>query len=106
MPAAGARYPSIWCTIATTNWRADRAIRLAVPLQFAAPSPRVSPGGFAGLSSLRRCCMPYSAAVEPAGGWPCEAAVELGGGAVRAEYDDKGEVMDLSGHRQHRSDQP
>jgi hypothetical protein len=51
MPAAGARYPSIWCTIATTNWRADRAIRLTVPLQFAAPSPRVSPGGFAGLSS-------------------------------------------------------
>ena len=51
------------------------------PLQFAAPLPGVSPGGFAGLSSVRRCCEPYSAGVEPAGGWPCETAIELGGGA-------------------------
>jgi len=45
------------------------------PLQFAAPLPGVSPGGFAELSSVRRCCEPYSAGVEPAGGWPCETAV-------------------------------
>jgi hypothetical protein len=99
------REPSIWNTADEIKTSTDGAIRLAVPLQFAAPSPGVSPGGIADsqVSDAVVCRIPplLSPLAVGLARLPWSSAARC-----RAQCDDKGEVMDLSGHRQHRSDQP